>query len=84
MEDAPMAPKDPNDRQVLTAIRKGAGAKVLTASSLAKATGLDEATVRGSLASLRADGYLTHQSGMVWQSSTSLLKLNRRKKGVAS
>jgi hypothetical protein len=64
-------------RLVVNAIRCHAGAAVLTASSIAKVTGLDEKKVRWSIGCLRRANFFTRVTGLVWETPPSLLKLRR-------
>jgi hypothetical protein len=80
MEDAPMALSEDEikiHRLVLNAIRRHAGAAVLTVSTIAKATGLDEKKVRWSIGCLRRANFFTRVTGLVWETPTSLLRLRR-------
>ena len=62
---------------VVKAIKRHPGAAVLTASTIAKVTGLDEKKVRWSIGCLRRANFFTRVTGLIWESPTSLLKLRR-------
>jgi hypothetical protein len=62
---------------VVNAIKRHAGPDVLTASTIAKVTGLDERRVRWSIGCLRRANFFTRVTGLVWATPTSLLRLRR-------
>jgi len=62
-------------RLVFNAIKRNAGPAVLTASAIAKVTGLDQKKVRWSIACLRRADFFTRVTGLVWETPTSVLRL---------